>query len=62
MAAFFARGCKRRVGKGAACAVPTISLTKRTRNILHIPAPIRNEHAWLDVAMKGCHEANRLHG
>ena len=32
--------------------MPTISLTKRTWNILDVPAPIRNEHASFDIAMK----------
>src|SRR5438067_1001224 len=42
----------RRVGKGALRAVPTTSLTKRTRNILHIPTPVRNQFASFDITMK----------
>jgi hypothetical protein len=32
--------------------VPTISLAKRTRNILQVPTPIRNEYTSLDITME----------
>ena len=32
--------------------MPTTSFTKRTRDILHVPAAIRNELASFDIAMK----------